>query len=70
MKLDPFAVRSARIARSLLTLLGAAVLAFAPLALQACADRDRSKVDEAAEELKDEAEDAKEELEDEVDDAT
>ena len=51
-------------------LLGAALLAFGPLALQACADRNESKVDEAVEELKDEAEDAKEEIEDEIDDAT
>jgi hypothetical protein len=70
MKLDPFVARRDRMARAVLTLLGAVLLAIGPLTLQACAERDRSKVDEAVEELKDEAEDAKEEIEDEVDDHT
>jgi hypothetical protein len=61
---------SSRPLRPALTFLAAIALGLGSTALQACADRDRNKVDEAVEELKDEAEDAKEEVEDEVDDRT
>ena len=56
--------------RPALTFLAAVLLGLGSLALQACAERDRNKVDEAVEEMKDEADDAKEEVQDEVDDAT
>ena len=61
---------TSRPVRPALTFLAAALMGFGSLALQACTERDRSKADEAVEELKDEAEDAKEEIEDEVDDHT
>jgi hypothetical protein len=56
--------------RPALTFLAAIALGLGGLTLQACAERDRSKADEAVEELKDEADDAKEEIQDEVDDHT
>lgn len=54
--------------RTLLSLFGSLLLGSVLAGLPAC--HERSKADEALEELRDEAEDAKDELEDEIDDHT